>query len=220
MHRVNWKRVMSQIPSEVTGRSYIGIRAAGINARKVEGMISPKSASDFYCRTMELAEFDEARWYVAYTRPRHEKAVAEQFHSKGVESFLPLFETMRSWKNGEHLVHMPLFPGYVFARFALAFRLPVLQVQGVVRLVGFNGTPTALKDSEVESLRVALESGVSAEPHPYLAAGRRVRITSGPLAGRVGIMVRRQGAVRVVLSIDLIQRSVLVDVVADGLEPA
>jgi transcription antitermination factor NusG len=85
--------------------------------------------------------------------------------------------------------------------------------------VGFNGVPAALDDEEVESLRRALAAGISAEPHPYLNEGQRVRITAGPLAGREGTLVRRKGMVRVVLSIDLIQRSVLVDVNADELEP-
>jgi len=87
----------------------------------------------------------------------------------------------------------------------------------VVRLVGFNGTPTPLDDREIESLRRAFVAGVGAIPHSYLRVGRRVRITGGPLAGRDGILVRRQGTNRVVLSIDLIQRSILVDVDADAL---
>jgi transcription antitermination factor NusG len=159
-------------------------------------------------------------WYAVYTRSRHEKAVAEQLLGKGVETFLPLYRTVRRWKNGDHSVDLPLFPGYAFARFALADRLPVLKVPGVVRLVGFNGVPVALEDHEVDDLRQALAAGVTARPHPYLTEGCRVRITAGPLAGRRGILVRRQGTVRVVLSIDLIQRSVLVDVAADSLERA
>ncbi|HET9177840.1 MAG TPA: UpxY family transcription antiterminator [Terriglobia bacterium] len=166
------------------------------------------------------AESFRTSWYAVYTRSRHEKSVAEQLHGKGVETFLPLYQTVRRWKNGEHRVELPLFPGYAFARFSLADRLPVLKVPGVVRLVGFNGVPAALEDREVEDLRQALAAGVAAWPHPYLTEGSRVRITAGPLAGRQGILVRRQGTVRVVLSIDLIQRSVLVDVAADSLERA
>ena len=162
----------------------------------------------------------EPRWYAACTRSRHEKVVAEHLQGKGIETFLPLYTTVRRWKNGDHRVRLPLFPGYAFARFALGNRLPVLKVPGVVRLVGFNGVPAALDDEELESLRRALAAGVSAEPHPYLNEGQRVRITAGPLAGREGTLVRRKGTVRVVLSIDLIQRSVLVDVNSEALEPA
>lgn len=160
------------------------------------------------------------RWYAAYTRSRHEKSAAELLQRKQVETFLPLYETIRRWKNGDHRVALPLFPGYAFVRIAMADRLAVLKVPGVVRLVGFDGKLAPLPDEEVESLRRALAGGVRAMPHPYLTIGRRVRITAGPLAGREGILVRRKGAVRVVLSIELIQRSIMVDVDSGSLEPA
>jgi transcription termination/antitermination protein NusG len=211
---------MSQTPSEVTGRSYSGNQAAGTYNRRIEGTSASLSRTVAQSRPRQSPAHSEARWYAAYTKSRHEKTVAGQLQSKGIETFLPLYETLRRWKNGTHLVQLPLFPGYAFARFALAARLPVLKIPGVVRLVGFSGMPAAIEDDQVESLRQALANGVSAEPHPYLTEGRRVRITAGPLAGREGILVRRQGLVRVVLSIDLIQRSVLVDVNAESLEPA
>ena len=166
-----------------------------------------------------VADGCDPRWYAAYTRSRHEKSVADLLGRKQVETFLPLYMTMRRWKNGDHRVELPLFPGYAFVHIALTDRLHVLKVPGVVRLVGFDGTPAALPDEEVESLRRALTAGVKAAPHPYLTVGRRVRITAGPLVGREGVLVRRKGALRVVLSIDLIQRSVLVDLEGDSLEP-
>jgi transcription termination/antitermination protein NusG len=165
------------------------------------------------------AFYAEPRWYAAWTRSRHEKAVAEQLERKAVETFLPVYETLRQWKNGRHRVALPLFPGYAFVRIALRDRLEVLTVPGVARLVGFNGTPTPLDDEEIERLRRALAQGVRATPHPFLTVGRRVRITAGPLAGQEGILVRRKGTLRVILSIDLIQRSVLVDLDGDILEP-
>lgn len=162
----------------------------------------------------------EPRWYALYTRSRHEKSVGDLLQRKQIETFLPLYETMRRWKNGDHRVQLPLFPGYAFVHIALRDRLPVLKVPGAVRLVGFNGAPVPLGDEEVESLRRALSAGVRAVPHPYLTVGRRVRITAGALAGREGVLLRRRGDARVVLSLDLIQRSVLVSVNADWLEPA
>jgi transcription antitermination factor NusG len=160
----------------------------------------------------------EPRWYAAYTRSRHEKSVADMLQRKQINAFLPIYETMRRWKNGDHRVQLPLFPGYAFVHIALCDRLDVLKVPGVVRLVGFDGMPTALENEEVESLRRALSAGVKAAPHPYLTVGRRVRITAGPLVGREGILVRRRSSLRVVLSLDLIQRSILVDVEAGSLE--
>lgn len=159
-------------------------------------------------------------WFAAHTRSRHEKTVSEQLRRRQIETFLPLYMTIRRWKNGDHRVELPLFPGYTFVRIAVKDRLRVLKVPGVVRLVGFNGAPAPIEEQEVESLRQALSAGVKASPHPYLTAGRRARITAGPLAGREGILVRRKGTLRMVLSIDVIERSIQVDVPADSLEPA
>jgi len=103
-------------------------------------------------------------------------------------------------------------------RMALRDRLQVLQVPGLARLVGFNGTPAALRTEEIETLRTSLGNGMRAEPHPFLTVGRRVRLRSGPLAGMQGILLRRKGSFRVVISIDLIQRAVAVDAEVADLE--
>jgi len=161
----------------------------------------------------------QLRWYAAYTRANHEKRVREQLEQKSVESFLPAYETVRRWRDRRMRLQLPLFPGYVFVRMALMDRLRVLQVPGVVRLVGFNGTPAPLPDQDIESLRGALCQQLRAEPHPYLTIGKRVRILRGPLEGKEGILVRRKANLRVILSIDLIVRSIAVDVDAVDLEP-
>ena len=163
--------------------------------------------------------YTEAHWYAAYTCPRHEKRVAEQMAARAMEVFLPLYETVRRWSDRRKRIALPLFPGYVFARIALRDRLRVLEVPGVVRLVGFNGRPVPLPDGEVEALRNGLGLGLRAEPHRYLTAGCRVRIRSGPLAGLEGILVRRKGALRVVVSIELIRRAVALELDASALEP-
>lgn len=116
-------------------------------------------------------------------------------------------------------LQLPLFPGYLFVRMIVVDRLRVLQVPGVVRLVGFNGQLAALPDAEIDGLKNGLAGGVRAEPHPYLTVGRRVRINAGPLEGREGILLRRKGSLRVVLSIELIQRSIVVDVDAADVQP-
>jgi transcription termination/antitermination protein NusG len=155
--------------------------------------------------------YSEQRWYAAYTSANHEKRVAEQLGVRAVEHFLPVYESVRRWKDRRVTLQMPLFPGYVFVRVALRDRLQVQQVPGVAHLVGFAGSPAALPDEEIEALRASLNSGVRAEPHPYLTLGRRVRLKSGPLAGMQGILLQRKGRFRVVISIELIQRSVAVD---------
>jgi transcription antitermination factor NusG len=158
------------------------------------------------------AEWTEIRWYAAYTRANHEKSVAEQLCARSVENFLPLYASMRKWKDRRVKLDLPLFPGYVFVRLAIRDRLRVQQVPGVVRLVGFGGTPTELPAEDVEALQLGLARGIHAEPHPYLTLGRRVRLMSGPLEGMRGILLRRKGNRRVVVSLELIQRSVVVDV--------
>jgi transcription antitermination factor NusG len=165
------------------------------------------------------AEYVEQRWYAAYTSANHEKRVAEQFDVRSVEHFLPLYESVRRWKDRRMKLQLPLFPGYVFVRLALRDRLQVLQVPGVAKLVGFSGTPTALPQGEIEALRASLGDGVRAEPHPYLTLGRRVRVRAGALAGLEGILVQRKKRARFVISLNLIQRSVAVEVDASEVEP-
>ena len=165
-------------------------------------------------------EYTVARWYATYTSANHEKRVSEQLRVRGVEHFLPLYSSVRRWKDRRVTLEMPLFPGYLFVRLALRDRLKVLQVPGVAHLVGFSGTPLALPNEEVETLQSAHARGANAEPHPFLTAGRRVRIKAGPFAGLQGILLKRKGKCRVVISIELIQRSVAVDADAADVEPA
>ena len=153
-------------------------------------------------------------WYAAYTASRHEKTVAEHLRQRDVESFLPLYETVRRWNNGRHRVQLPLFPGYVFVRMGMRDKLRVLQVPGLVQLVSFQGAPAALRDSEIETLRSALAAGICAEPHRYLSVGSQVEICRGPLQGMRGILLRHQGQFRVVLSVEMIMRSIVVEVEA------
>jgi len=169
--------------------------------------------------TRELpTEYREARWYAAYTSANHEKRVALQLGQRSVEYFLPVYESVRHWKDRRVKLEMPLFPGYVFVRLALQDRLRVLQIPGLARLVGFDGTPTALPDEEIEGLRKGLTSGVRVKPHPFLTVGKRVRVTAGPLAGMRGILVRRRKQTRFVVSVELIMRSVAVEIDEADLE--
>jgi transcription antitermination factor NusG len=157
-------------------------------------------------------------WYAAYTSANHEKRVAEQLGVRSVEHFVPLYESVRQWKDRRMKLQLPLFPGYVFVRLALRDRLRVLQVPGVARLVGFNGLPCALPDSEIEALKAGLATGTRAEPHPYLTVGRRVRVKTGPLEGLQGFVVRKKNRLRLIISLDLIRRAAAVEVEAADLE--
>jgi transcription antitermination factor NusG len=122
-----------------------------------------------------------------------------------------LYETVRNWKDRRKRLEFPLFPGYIFVRIALQERMRVLLTPGIVRLVGFDNRPAALPIEEIEALRSVLVHGVHSEPHPYLSVGRRVRITRGALAGMEGVLIRKKGRVRLVLSIDLIRQSAMIE---------
>jgi transcription antitermination factor NusG len=162
--------------------------------------------------------YQEERWYAAYTCANHEKRIAAQLQARSVEHVLPVYSSLRRWKDRRVLVDMPLFPGYVFVRLALSHRLRVLQIPSVVRLVGFGGQPHVLADDEVALLRSSLTGEMRFAPHPYLRAGSRVRIARGPLRGVEGILVRKKNLFRVVLSIDVIACSASVEVDSEDIE--
>ena len=162
-------------------------------------------------------ESDAGCWYALYTAPRHEKKVAEQVSRQGVACFLPLYRSIRRWKDRRKELPLVLFPGYVFVQLALQQRLQILRLPGAVRFVSFNGQPVPLPDFEIESLRSRMGTR-GFEPHPYLQVGRRVRVRTGPLEGLEGIIQRTKDSCRVVFSIDLISRSVAVEVDESELE--
>src|SRR5277367_3338882 len=171
-------------------------------------------------RALEFSShYSESRWYAAYTSPRHEKSVAQQMEGNRIQYFLPLYQSVRRWKDRRKEIELPLFPGYIFVHVALRDRLQVLRLPGVLQFVAFGGKPAVLPAAEIESLRDGLMRGLRAEPHPYLKLGGRVRVHSGPMSGVEGILVRRKEKFRVVLSIDLIQRSVAVEVDESEIEP-
>lgn len=162
---------------------------------------------------------EEGSWYALYTCPRHEKRVVKQIEQHRISCFLPLYRSVRRWKDRRKELDLALFPGYVFVQIALHDRLRILQMASVVRFVSFNGSPLPLPRGEMEALMNGLTSGVRAEPHPYLRVGRRVNVKHGPLAGSQGILIRRKDKFRIVLSLDLIMRSVAVEVDEADVEP-
>ena len=166
----------------------------------------------------QIAMHLQPHWYAVYTCANHERSVADQLMSRGVENFLPQYESVRRWKDRKVRLRLPLFPGYVFVHLALQNRLHVLQVPGVVRLVGFDGHPVAVPEEEVARVRRFLSEGLHAEPHRYLQVGRRVRVKSGPLAGVEGIFLRARNKCRIVVSMDPIMRSIAVEVDATDVE--
>jgi len=164
--------------------------------------------------------FFKPLWYAIYANANHEKRVAQQLGQRSIEHLLPLYESVRRWKDRRVRLQMPLFPGYVFVHFALCDRLQVSQIPGVVHLVSFAGRPAPLWEEDVHAIRNCLSHGIQVEPHPYLQAGRRARVKSGPLQGLEGIILRRKNRTCFIVSFDLIMRSVAVEIADVDLAPA
>lgn len=173
----------------------------------------------FLGERVESFEVANLPWYVTYTCPRHEKYVAQQLAERKIGSFLPLYASVRRWKDRRKRLELPLFPGYVFVQMTDRNRLDILRLPGVVQIVCFQGKPAPVPLAEIDALRRGMTGSVVVQPHPFLQAGRRVRIVSGPMAGVEGIFVRRKDQVRVVISISLIQRSVAMEIGEADVEP-
>ena len=158
------------------------------------------------------------RWVAVYTVARHEKVVARQLEERRIETFLPLYRSLRQWKDRRKEVELALFPSYLFARLLTNSKLPVLQVPGVVSIVTFNGELAVLPEQEISALRNGLHNQLCVEPCPYLKVGKRVRVVRGPMAGAEGILSRKKDRYRFVISVDVLMRSVAVEVDASSLE--
>jgi transcription antitermination factor NusG len=151
-------------------------------------------------------------WYALYTRHQHEKTVARLLNGKGFETFLPLYAAVHRWKNGVKELSLPLFSCYVFLRGPVERWLPVLTTPGIHTVVGFGGNPAMIPRSEIEAVRRVAESSIKAEPHPFIKGGDRVRIKAGPLIGLEGILVRKKNQWKLLLSVEMLERSVAVEV--------
>ncbi|HYT67111.1 MAG TPA: UpxY family transcription antiterminator [Vicinamibacterales bacterium] len=151
-------------------------------------------------------------WYAIWTRSRHEQVVREQLERKGLEAFLPTITKWSRWKDRKKQIDWPLFPGYCFARFDGADRLPVLKCIGVVNIVSFDGEIVAIPEHEIDGIRRLVESDLQFDPCPLIREGMMVEVTHGPLKGVVGRLVRKGAHARLILSVDLIGQAVSVEV--------
>lgn len=158
------------------------------------------------------------QWFAVYTAHRHEKRVSELLLERKVETVLPLYKVSRKWKKrAPVVVELPLFPCYLFVNISRAARGKVLGVPGVLSIVGAPNDPWPLRAAEIEALRLGSKME-KVERHPFLNVGERVRIRSGPMSGIEGILMRRKNGCRFVLTLEVIMRSVVLDVDADDIE--
>jgi transcriptional antiterminator NusG len=155
----------------------------------------------------------QPRWYALHTRSRHEIRVRDELGARPyVEPFLPLYRRFSWWGDRTKQVDVPLFSGYCFARFRYADRLPVLQTFGVVSVVGLTDRPEFIPDHEITAIRTLVESKLRYDPHPFLEEGDEVEVIRGPLRGTRGLLVRKDRAERIVLSVGLIRQAVAVEI--------
>ena len=157
---------------------------------------------------LELEE--QPSWFAVQKRPRYEKKVSAELHEKEIKTFLPMSSAMHQWSDRRRLVHVPLFSGYVFVRIAttLAARISVLRTNGVLNFVGVRNMGVPIPDSEIDAVRAVVEERVAFEPHPYLKIGQRVCIRGGSLDGISGVLNAVNGDQSLIISVNLIQRSI------------
>lgn len=162
---------------------------------------------------------DASAWWAIYTRHQHEKHVAEALETKGYEVFLPLYGSVRRWKDRRKLLSLPLFPGYVFVRGTRQRRLGIVSTPGVHMVLSRGEDAAVIPEEEIQAIRKTLDPKFSVEPHPYLHCGDRVRVIRGALEGLEGILVRKKNVFRLVLSVEMLAKSVVVEIDGTDVEP-
>ena len=159
-----------------------------------------------------MSEMSDLRWYALWTRSRHEAVVRQELERIQIEAFLPTITKWSRWKDRKKKIDWPLFPGYCFARFDMHSRLAVLNRTGVVNIVSFNSEAAPIPDVEIDSLRQLVETDLQYDPCPMIREGMMVEVVHGPLKSVVGRLVRKGPHARLVLSVELINQGVSVEV--------
>jgi len=153
-----------------------------------------------------------SNWYALYTRHQHEKVVAQILTRRGFEILLPLYKSVRRWKDRTKVLSVPLFSCYIFLKGGLERRWDILNTPGIYDLVSSGGQPIAIPTHEIDAIQQVVNSGFRLEPHPLLRIGERVKIKLGPLAGLQGLLVRKRNIYRLVLSVEMLGRAAAVEV--------
>ena len=149
-------------------------------------------------------------WFGVQVKPRHEITVATILRNKGYEEFVPLYREKRKWSDRQKTVLSPLFRGYIFCRFNAEIKAPIVTTPGVIRIIGSRQEPLPIDEKEIHAIQAVVESGLPAEPHPWLPIGSRVVINEGPLAGIEGLLTDYKNK-HIVLSVNLVQQSISIE---------
>jgi transcription antitermination factor NusG len=159
-------------------------------------------------------------WYALTVKHQHEVAARSALEFRGFEALAPTYRARRRWADRVKQIDLPLFAGYVFCRFAFAERVRVIEVPGVARVVEFGGSPAEISEAEIAVIRIAMASKLAVRPWPYLKPGDRVRVQHGPLRGIEGTLLREEpDRLQLVIGIEMLQRSLAVEVEADMVTP-
>jgi transcription antitermination factor NusG len=161
----------------------------------------------------------QPRWYALSVKHQHERRAEIALGSKGFEALAPTYRARRQWSDRAKSLDLPLFSGYVFCRFDFAVRIAVLDTPGIARIVGFGNGPAPVADEEIAAIKVAMASGLAVRPWPHLKPGDRVRIEDGPLRGVEGILLKEKVSLRLVLGVELLQRSIAVELEPESIVP-
>jgi transcriptional antiterminator RfaH len=167
----------------------------------------------------ETQEFCRPPWFAIRVKSNFEKKVATGLRNKGLEDFLPLYQSRRRLSDRYKTVDLPLFPGYLFCRLDLDHRLPLLTTVGFLYIVSVGNKPVPVDEGEIAAVQFVVRSGVPAMPWPSLAVGQRVRLEAGPLCGLEGAVTQVGTRDRICVSVTLLQRGVSVEVDRDWIRP-
>ena len=163
---------------------------------------------------------NNAQWYALQVQTRLGNIASSALRGKGYEEFLPLYKSRRRWSDRVKQIELPLFPGYLFCRFDPQERtLPILSTPGIMGIVGAGKTPLPVSEEEIGAIRTVIQSGLAAQPWPYLGVGSRIYMEEGPLAGLEGIVTNTDKVYRLVVSVALLQRSVAVEIDREWVRP-
>lgn len=162
---------------------------------------------------------DGAPWFALAVKHQHERRTQTALASKSIPTLLPLYKARSHWSDRVKEIELPLFAGYVFCRFTRAQRTSILATPGVRSIVGFGGVPAPIEAAEIEAIEAMLGSGAPVSPWPYLKPGDRVRVERGPLRGLEGTLLREKDGLRLVIGIELLQRSIAAELEATMIAP-
>ena len=158
-------------------------------------------------------------WYALQLRTRFEKVVAMHLRGKGYEEFLPTYTSRRHWSDRVREIELPLFPGYIFCKFDVTDRLPLLVIPGVMSVVSFGGAPMPVPEREIAAIEHVVNSGMKYEPWPRMSVGQPVQVRYGPLRGVEGVVVEVKRDYQLIISVSMLQRSVAVAIDRDCVVP-